>query len=272
MKFVEFSNRLLIWHFHNKKKFGWRETKDPYKILISEILLHKTDSKKVEKVYPNFIDKFPTVYLLYQTEPEEIDNLIKEIGLFYRGQRLKKIAEQIVNQFKGNIPTSKEDLMSLYGVGEYISNAVLCFAFKKGVPIVDTNVIRVYERVFNVKSLKSRPHTDKKMWDFAEKVLPKENYVEYNYALLDFASDICRAKNPLCEICPIKSICVYRKEEGHESPVENRADGVDDAVSGEKVAQSSLKMQDLRVITVASMIFYAKCEMKGEIQIKAVKR
>ena len=130
MKFVEFSNRLLIWHFHNKKKFGWRETKDPYKILISEILLHKTDSKKVEKVYPKFIDKFPTIYHLYQAEPEEIDDLIKDIGLFYRGQRLKKIAEQIVNKFTGNIPTSKEDLMSLYGVGEYISNAVLCFAFK----------------------------------------------------------------------------------------------------------------------------------------------
>ena len=216
MKFVEFSNRLLIWHFHNMKKFGWRETKAPYKILISEILLHKTDSKKVEKLYPKFIDKFPTIYHLYQAEPEEIDDLIKEIGLFYRGQRLKKIAEQIVNQFKGNIPTSKEDLMSLYGVGEYISNAVLCFAFKKGVPIVDTNVIRVYERVFNVKSLKSRPHTDKKMWDFAEKMLPKENYVEYNYALLDFASEVCRAKNPLCEICPIKSICVYRKEWGEK--------------------------------------------------------
>nr|QNO56376.1 hypothetical protein JCABFCCD_00017 [Methanosarcinales archaeon ANME-1 ERB7] len=73
-------------------------------------------------------------------------------------------------------------------------------------------MLRVYERVFNVKSQKSRPHIDKEMWDFAEKVLPKENYVEYNYALLDFASDIGRAKNPLCEICPIKSIGVYRKE------------------------------------------------------------
>ncbi|MBE9592448.1 MAG: hypothetical protein IMF19_03105 [Proteobacteria bacterium] len=162
--------------------------------------------------------------------------------------------------------------MSLYGVGEYISNAVLCFAFKKRIPIVDTNVLRVYERVFNVKSLKSRPHTDKKMWDFAEKMLPKENYVGYNYALLDFASDICRAKNPFCEICPLKSICVYRKEGGHESSVGNKAEGVDDVARGKKVAQSSLKMHDLRVITVASMIFYAKYEMKGKIQINAVKR
>jgi A/G-specific adenine glycosylase len=215
-KILGFQKKILRFAQNNLKNYPWRDIADPYNILISELLLHKTDSKKVEKLYPKFIDKFPTISHLYQAEPEQIDDLIKEIGLFYRAQRLKKIAEQIVNQFKENIPTSKEDLMSLYGVGEYISNAVLCFAFKKRVPIVDTNVIRVYERVFNVKSLKSRPHTDKKMWDFAEKILPKENYVEYNYALLDFASEVCRAKNPLCEICPIKSICVYRKEGGEK--------------------------------------------------------
>lgn len=212
MEFNNFVDSILKWYDGHKKKFGWRETKNPYKILISEILLHKTDSKKVEKVYPNFIEKFPTVYYLYQAESEEIDNLIKDIGLFYRGQRLKKIAEQIVNQFKGNIPDNKENLISLYGVGEYISNAVLCFAFKKRVPIVDTNVIRVYKRVFNVKSQKSRPRTDKEIWDFAEKMLPMENYVEYNYALLDFASDVCKVKRPLCQICPIRDICDYYQE------------------------------------------------------------
>lgn len=211
-KILGFQKKILRFAQNNLKNYPWRDTADSYNILISELLLQKTDSKKVEKLYPKFIEKFPTVYHLYQAEPEEIDNLIKEIGLFYRGQRLKKIGAQVVNQFKENIPDNKDDLISLYGVGEYISNAVLCFAFKKRIPIVDTNVLRVYERVFNVKSLKSRPRTDKEIWDFAEKMLPKENYVEYNYALLDFASDICRAKNPLCEICPIKSICEYRKE------------------------------------------------------------
>jgi len=211
MKFSEFSNKLLVWHFQNKRNFEWRRTEDPYKILISEILLHKTDSKKVEKVYPKFIEKFPTVYDLYHGDHEEIGSLIKDIGLFYRGKRLRKIAEQIVNQFGGNIPDKKEDLMSLYGVGEYISNAVLCFAFKKRAAILDTNVIRVYERVFNIRSAKSRPRTDKEMWKFAEKILPKKDYVKYNYALLDFASDICKAKKPLCTICPVRDICKSKR-------------------------------------------------------------
>lgn len=210
MKSDSFPKRLLFWYFReDKRNFSWRKSKDPYRVLISEILLHKTDSKKIEKVYPRFIERFPTIHHLYRAKTEEINDLIKEIGLLYRSHRLKKIAEQIVDQFNGTIPNNEEDLLSLYGVGQYISNAVLCFAFKKRVPIVDTNVIRVYRRVFDLKSSKSRPRTDRRIWNFARKTLPKENYVEYNYALLDFASDICRARNPFCGFCPMRDICKY---------------------------------------------------------------
>jgi len=212
MDFNEFVNLILEWCSDHKKKFSWRENRDPYEILISELLLQKTDSKKVEELYPRFVEKFPTVHYLDKAKPEEIDDLIKDIGLLYRGKRSKKIADQVVNEFNGKIPDNKEGLMSLYGVGDYIANAVLCFAFNKRVPIVDTNVIRVYERVFNVKSLKTRPRTDKEMWDFAENLLPEDSYVEYNYALLDFASDICKAKKPLCHRCPITDICYYYQE------------------------------------------------------------
>jgi A/G-specific adenine glycosylase len=209
MDFNEFVNLILEWHRDNEKKFSWRENRNPYKVLISELLLQKTDSKKVKKLYSRFIEKFPTTYHLYQAKPEEIDDLIKDIGLLYREQRLRKIAEQVINEFNGRIPDNKEDIMSLYGVGDYIANAVLCFAFDKRVPIVDTNVIRIYERVFNVKSSKSRPRTDKEIWNFAEKVLPEKNYREYNYTIIDFASDICKAKKPLCHMCPITDICYY---------------------------------------------------------------
>jgi len=198
---------VLDWAKHNLRKYSWRIVSDPYKILISELLLQKTDAKKVEQVYPNFIKKFPTIFDLYQADIEEIQRFIKDIGLFYRAQRIKRIAEQIVEKFNGSIPDSKKELTSLYGVGDYVSNAVLCFAFKKRVPIVDTNVIRLYDRVFNLKSSKSRPQTDKKIWDFAEKALPLERYVEYNYAILDFASSVCRARVPLCNICEAKVIC-----------------------------------------------------------------
>ena len=205
--------KLLYWGKDNIKSYPWRNTSDPYKILISEILLHKTDSKKVKKVYPIFIKKFPTIYDLYEAKEEEINVVFKDIGLFYRAQRLKEIAKQTVSNFNGNIPNRKKELLSFCGVGDYISNAVLCFSFKKKMPIVDTNIVRVYERVFSIKSSKVRPRTDKKIWDFAENMLPRNSYVEYNYSLLDFASEICKAKKPLCNICPVKNICEYKKEE-----------------------------------------------------------
>jgi len=200
---------ILHWAKNNFKKYPWRLVSDPYKILISELLLQKTDARKIEQVYPKFVGKFPTILDLCQADIEELKKLIKDIGLLYRAKRFKKIAEQIVDEFNGNVPNSKKELISLCGVGEYISNAVLCFAFEKRVPIVDTNVIRVYERVFNLKSSKSRPRTDQKIWSFAEEILPKKKYVEYNYAILDFASDICKIKNPACEICQVKKICRY---------------------------------------------------------------
>lgn len=205
-----FSRILLDWWSPDQFDYPWRRTFDPYRILIAELLLHKTDARKVEHIYPEFIRKFPDILDLYQSNIAEIEQLIKEIGLFYRAKRIKKIAEKIVKEFDGNIPDSKKELKALYGVGDYISNAVLCFAFEERVPIVDTNVIRVYERVFNLKSSKSRPRTDKKIWDFAEKILPLEKFVEYNYALLDFASSICRAKNPRCKMCPVNKTCQWQ--------------------------------------------------------------
>lgn len=209
MKHNLFKSKLLNWFKQNQKEYEWRKTSDPYKILISEILLQKTDSAKVEKVYPRFVQRFPTVEKLAEADVNEIGDLIKNVGLSYRALRFKKISHQIVRKFKGAVPEDMKGLLSLYGVGDYIGSAVLCFAYKNRVPIVDTNVIRIFERVFGLKSLKSRPRMDKDVWKFAEEVMPDENYVSYNYALLDFASEVCRAKNPLCETCPLSDICFY---------------------------------------------------------------
>ena len=205
---------IVKWAKNNLKRYSWRTTSDPYKILISELLLHKTDAKKVEQVYPQFVEKFPTIMSIFQANVGEIERLFRKIGLFYRAKRIRKIAEQIIDEFNGVIPDSKRELVSLYGVGDYISNAVLCFAFKRRVPIVDTNVIRVYARVFGLKSSKSRPRTDNAIWDFAEEILPTERYVEYNYALLDFASDVCRSRKPLCHVCDLQTLCeTYKRSQ-----------------------------------------------------------
>lgn len=208
-KMKKMQNVILRFRKNNLTKYPWRKTSEPYNILISELLLQKTDAKKVSKVYLEFIKKWPTISQLYLAKIEDIEKIIKYVGLFYRAKRIKGIAEQIVHVFQGKVPNNKKELLALHGVGNYIANAVLCFAYQKRVPIVDTNVWRVYSRVFSLQSSKSRAYTDPKVWDFAESILPSEQCVEYNYALLDFASLVCRAKRPVCNSCEANTICNF---------------------------------------------------------------
>lgn len=207
-KKTRFVSKLLAWRNSTCFHLPWRETSDPYRMLLSELFLRKTSRKQVKQIYAQFFSKYPDIQALSTADIDAIRKVIRPLGMgFVRAVALKNIAEIILRKHDGRIPNDREELLELPHVGSYIANAVMCFAFGKRVPIVDTNVIRVYERVFSLKSRKSRPQTDKEIWDFAEKALPLENYVEYNYALIDFGSEICRFKNPLCNVCIARTIC-----------------------------------------------------------------
>ena len=114
-----------------------------------------------------------------------------------------------MKRFNGKVPDNKKDLLSLPGVGPYTANAVLCFAFGHDVSMLDVNIIRVLKRVFSPDVKKSRERTDKSFWDFAESLPPKGKGKEFNYAILDFAGEVCTAKNPKCKSCPMKKICDF---------------------------------------------------------------
>lgn len=207
----EFVLNLLAWHVENKRIFSWRQTENPFHILVAEIMLQKTDVKKVSEVYDKFIEKYPTPEYLASADLAELRKELALLGIHQRAERLKKTAEKIIRDYGGEVPSEKEELLTLSGVGEYIANAVLCFAFGKDVPIVDTNVIRLLERVFGIKSSKVRPRTDRKIWEFAAQLVPKGKCREYNQALLDFAASVCKSKNPLSSVCPENKICSFAK-------------------------------------------------------------
>ena len=206
-----FAKEILAWHKKNNRNYlSWRETSDPYKILVAEVLLQKTDAPKVNQIYSEFIKEYPDVTSLSKTSVEAIRGVIKPLGLYHhRSHRLKKMALQIIERHRGSIPDKKKDLMGLKGVGEYTSNAVLCFGFKRDVPLIDTNFVRVFSRILGYNSKKTRPWTDAKLWEFAEDVIPNGKAKEFNWAVLDFASLICRARNPKHDICPFQRYCVY---------------------------------------------------------------
>jgi len=175
-------------------------------------MLQKTNAEKVELVYPGFIKKYPDFKSLKKGSEMKLKEELKYLGL--QNQKvpvLKELSNICLKQYNNTLPSKKEDLISIKGIGDYIANAVLCFAFNQRVPIIDGNVIRILKRVFNITSKKKNPRSDIYIWEQMEQLLPKDKFKRFNYALLDFAALICKFYNPKCEICFFVENCYYLK-------------------------------------------------------------
>ncbi len=207
-----FIRRLRLWYRKNHRSYPWRNTKDPYEILISEFLLQKTNADLALTIYAKFLKKYPDAKSLARAGLPKLKILVSRIGLSYRAERLKRMAKQIVNEFGGQVPNNRNDLLKLHGIGLYISNAVLCFGYNKRVAIIDTNTIRIFGRVFGIKTSLKRPRTDRNLEKQIESFLPAPKIREFNYALLDFGAMICTATNPKCSQCPLNVLCIYYQE------------------------------------------------------------
>jgi A/G-specific adenine glycosylase len=204
-----FIRKLRQWFKKNGRTYPWRRTKDPYKILVSEFLLQQTNADLALAAYKQFIKDYPTPASLAKADVRHLRKLIAPIGLSYRAGRLKTIGKQIVSNFNGKVPHLRNELLKLHGVGLYMSNAVLCFAYEEAVPILDTNTIRIFARVFGIVSNHTRPRTDRSLEKQMSDYLPNHGIRDFNYALLDFGALICTTKTPRCRSCPINKKCLY---------------------------------------------------------------
>ncbi|MEM3449676.1 MAG: hypothetical protein QXI12_02110 [Candidatus Methanomethyliaceae archaeon] len=205
-----FCELLLEWWEKNKRDFPWRHTQDPYAVLVAEMLLRKTNAQQVKRVFSEFLRKYPSPMSLANANEDELTNLLKTLGMEHsRAKLFIRLGSFITERYNGNIPNQAEKLLQLPGVGLYATNAVLCFAFSQDVPTVDTNFIRVIERVFSLKPSRARARNDKKLWEFAHSLLPRGRSREFNFAILDFASIICRSKKPKHALCPIVHVCEF---------------------------------------------------------------
>jgi len=204
-----FRRQMLNWFSQNKRRFVWRETSDPYCILVAEILLQQTDAGKVSLVYPEFIQRYPNVSALAKAEPEDLQEFISKIGLNYRTRRLVDIARDINDKLAGRIPNSEAELLNLPGVGKYIANAVLSATFGRRTAILDTNIVRILERFFGIRSQRPRARTDPEFWNIAHSLLPREpaDCRDWNYALIDFCALVCTHYNPRCSECVCAEHC-----------------------------------------------------------------
>jgi len=209
---AHFQRSLIGWFEENGREYPWRHRTGPYEILLSEVLLQQTNADRVIDVYNKLIREFPDPYALALSEIDKLVSIMKPIGLNYKAARLKRLGEEIVNRYRGAIPSREDELMRLPGVGQYIANAVLCFAFLCKVPLVDVNVLRLYERIFSLRSVKRRAREDPVVWQFAADMLP-DDFREYNWAVIDFCAKMCLSSCPTCDICPVSWACNWLQSE-----------------------------------------------------------
>ena len=146
-----FSGNLLNWWNNNKRRYPWRLTRDPYKILISEVLLHRTRAEQVVPIYQEFIDRFPSIAELSNATSKEMCEILLPLGLYWRTTLLSKMVKSIVIENGGEIPSNRTELKRLPGIGPYISSAIMCFAYDSPEAILDINVVRILGRVTGVK-------------------------------------------------------------------------------------------------------------------------
>ena len=208
----KFQASIVNWYAGNGRYLPWRDTSEPFKILVAEFLLQKTDVEKVKAVYEKFMHRWPSPQTLSTARISSVSKIIQPLGLRYKASRLKSTAKTIVEKFGGEIPEAEDKLLEFPGVGRYIASAVKCFAFNKPKAVLDTNVIRILNRVFGIKSNKNRPRDDPRLWHLAQTLVPTNNPKEYNWGLLDYGALICKSKEPLCGECILRNICIFYKK------------------------------------------------------------
>jgi len=201
---------LLEWFKKYGRDYPWRKETDPYRILIAEIMLQRTKADQVIQVYQLFLQRFPSIYALAAATLEELEGIFDMLGLRWRAKKVKDLAKVIVSQHGGRIPSSREELLSLPGVGEYIADAVLCFAYGMDIAVVDANVCRVIGRVFGIEP-RGEARRDPRFRQIAQQLIPSKRAREFNWAIIDLAALTCTPRNPKCYECPLQELCSFNK-------------------------------------------------------------
>ncbi len=213
-KLKGFQARLLAWFRRNGRDLPWRRTRDPYKILVSEVMLQQTQVERVREYYERFLREYPTVQDLAAARPTRVRESWDGLGYYARARNLHAAARTIAREHGGRFPRRLEDLQALPGVGRYTAGAVVSFAYGKLAPILDTNVRRVLSRIFVRRQASSQAGEEQRLWALAEAVIPAGQSWAFNQALMDFGATVCTARNPRCMSCPISRLCAYYARAG----------------------------------------------------------
>ena len=201
-----FRRRLLAWGRQNRRSFPWRETDDPWRVLVAEVLLQRSRGKTVAKVFEELFRRWPDAAALSRAREVSIATVIRPLGLVRRAAMLRMMAGEVAR--RGGVPSESAELLALPGVGRYAANATRVVAFEKRAPVVDGVTARVYRRYLGLQS-DLPPTSDPELWRAVDEVTPRGATRDWNWAVLDLASEVCLPARPRCDRCPLVERCAY---------------------------------------------------------------
>jgi len=202
-----FRHALLAWYGVHGRDLPWRRTSDPYRILVSEIMLQQTQVDRVLPKYHEWLDKYPSLDALASAPEQEVAHTWRPLGYNIRPRRLHAIAREAVERYGGELPSDAETLLSFKGIGAYTAGAIRSFAFGQRAAILDTNVARVLYRVFVGRGDAKAHAMRKHLWAVSEALVPRKRVFDFNQALMDLGATLCTARRPKCPVCPMRAGC-----------------------------------------------------------------
>jgi len=217
-----FSNNLISWYRINKRDLPWRNTKDPYKIWLSEIILQQTKIAQGLPYYNRFIKKYPNVQVLAGASEKEVLKLWEGLGYYSRARNLHKTAKIIVTNLEGIFPSTYKNLIKLPGIGDYTASAISSFSINEINPVIDGNVYRFLSRLLGILIPINTNKSLKEFRNIAKILISKKNPSDFNQAIMEFGSLVCKPKNPICNECIYQKSCfAYLNQKTLTLPLKN---------------------------------------------------
>ena len=209
---ISFTKNLLKWHRNNERSFPWKETKDPYKIWLSEIILQQTRVEQGLPYYLKMVKLFPTVQHLEKAKEDAVLKAWQGLGYYSRARNLQAAAKYIVDELQGKFPEDYDGWLKVNGVGPYAAAAIVSFAYNLPHAVVDGNVYRVLSRCFGIETPTDSTEGKKTFSVLANELIAKKEAGRFNQAIMDLGATVCKPFSPLCNTCPVHENCVALKK------------------------------------------------------------
>jgi A/G-specific adenine glycosylase len=220
---ADFTLLITDWYRQNKRDLPWRNTNDPYKIWLSEIILQQTRVDQGLSYYFKFITNFPTVENLAAASEQEVLNLWQGLGYYSRARNLHFSAKYISNELNGKFPENYIDILKLKGVGSYTAAAIASFSYKETIAVVDGNVYRLLSRFFDIETPIDSTIGKKQFFELAQSLIDPQQPDIFNQAIMEFGALQCTPSNPNCMDCPLNIGCIaFSKQIIKSRPVKEK--------------------------------------------------